>query len=160
MLSSFVSSCAVALVVIENHERLAVVNVGDSRVDEISDGSVVPVSFDDKRGQEDESTDDPVITQALGGPRRTSLDPHAQWFAREPGLAFLLCSDGLHDLVNDAEMLTIVKGAVPEEACRKLILMAKERGGYDNITVAAVAIQPVTKEPASLKETRAVEVPQ
>ncbi len=74
------------------------------------------------------------------------------------GDVFLLCSDGLHDLVKDAEMMAVVKGSSSKDACRKLIQMAKERGGYDNITVAVVAIYSTKGLPEVLKDTRQVEV--
>ncbi len=77
-----------------------------------------------------------------------------------PGDVFLLCSDGLHDLVKDAEMMAVVKGSSSKDACRKLIQMAKDRGGYDNITVAIVAIYSTKGQPEVLKDTRQVEVAQ
>jgi protein phosphatase len=77
-----------------------------------------------------------------------------------PGDAFLLCSDGLHDLVKDSEMMAVVKDASSKDACRKLVQMAKERGGYDNITVAVVAIYSNNGHPLELKDTRQVEVAQ
>jgi len=48
---------------------------------------------------------------------------------------FLLCSDGLTNLVADQEMLKIVKKEPPQKACEKLIQLANKRGGDDNITV-------------------------
>jgi protein phosphatase len=48
---------------------------------------------------------------------------------------FLLCSDGLTNLVTDEEMLKIVKKESPQKACEKLIQLANKRGGDDNITV-------------------------
>jgi serine/threonine protein phosphatase PrpC len=48
---------------------------------------------------------------------------------------FLLCSDGLTNLVTDDEMLKIVKKESPQKACDKLIQLANKRGGDDNITI-------------------------
>ena len=48
---------------------------------------------------------------------------------------FLLCSDGLTNLVTDEEMLKIVKKESPQKACEKLIQLANKRGGDDNITI-------------------------
>ncbi len=48
---------------------------------------------------------------------------------------FLLCSDGLTNLVTDDEMLKIVKKESPQKACEKLIQLANKRGGDDNITI-------------------------
>ena len=51
------------------------------------------------------------------------------------GDIFLLCSDGLTNLVTDEEMLNIVSKEPPQRACNSLILLANQRGGQDNITV-------------------------
>ncbi len=48
---------------------------------------------------------------------------------------FLLCSDGLTNLVTDEEMLRIAKKESPQKACETLIQLANKRGGDDNITI-------------------------
>ena len=50
----------------------------------------------------------------------------------------MLCSDGLYGLVNPNEILTLLKDADGDlaVACRQLVELALQRGGYDNITVA------------------------
>jgi protein phosphatase len=59
--------------------------------------------------------------------------------APEPGDVWLLCSDGLSDLVEDEEMRAAVRAhADPDEACRVLVERANYRGGDDNITVLIV----------------------
>jgi protein phosphatase len=52
----------------------------------------------------------------------------------------LICSDGLHDLVNEAEILAMVMSQDNGSSARKLIDLAKERGGYDNVTVALIHV--------------------
>jgi len=76
----------------------------------------------------------------------------------QPGDIFLLSSDGLHNLVTSAEMCEVSRGAPSEAACRKLVDMAKERGGYDNITVAVVSIPGGSAPVPPVKETRVYEV--
>ncbi|HWA72244.1 MAG TPA: protein phosphatase 2C domain-containing protein [Polyangiaceae bacterium] len=57
------------------------------------------------------------------------------------GDAFLLCSDGLTDLVEDSELGELVGGAAsPEAACQALIALANDRGGHDNISVAVLRV--------------------
>lgn len=52
------------------------------------------------------------------------------------GDILILCSDGLHTLVNDKEILQTIKASPNHPtACSKLIELANQRGGYDNITV-------------------------
>jgi serine/threonine protein phosphatase PrpC len=53
---------------------------------------------------------------------------------------YLLCSDGLSNLVADEEMSKIVKKDKPPKACEKLIQLANKRGGDDNITVQIVKV--------------------
>jgi protein phosphatase len=59
--------------------------------------------------------------------------------ALQPGDCLVLCSDGLWEMVSDAEMGRIVgRARSPQEACRTLIQKAKDAGGDDNITVIMV----------------------
>ncbi|MEO8540428.1 MAG: protein phosphatase 2C domain-containing protein [bacterium] len=52
-----------------------------------------------------------------------------------PGETLLACSDGLFGPVEDADIAAVLAESQPEEACRKLIELANEAGGPDNITV-------------------------
>jgi protein phosphatase len=55
----------------------------------------------------------------------------------------LLCSDGLHSMLEDREILEIVKSAPdPQQACEMLVRQANRKGGEDNITVILVGEQP------------------
>jgi protein phosphatase len=53
----------------------------------------------------------------------------------------VLCSDGLHDPVDDTEIRDAVLKMEPEEACADLVRLARERGGYDNISVVVVKVE-------------------
>ena len=53
----------------------------------------------------------------------------------DPGHTLVLCSDGLSNLVEDAEILRTVRGEAPAAACQRLVALARERGGPDNITL-------------------------
>jgi protein phosphatase len=92
-------------------------------------------------------TDRNVILQALG--QRPSIDG-AQWgspFSTEIGDQFVLCSDGLHDLVSDKEISECVLRHEPESVCQDLIALAKCRGGYDNITVVVLRVVAASNNP-------------
>jgi protein phosphatase len=74
----------------------------------------------------------------------------------------MLCSDGLHDLVEDRELEQIlVMTSTPYEASERLIALARARGGYDNITIGVVKLRPVnrsaTERAPVTRETEAVE---
>ncbi|MGC4091277.1 MAG: hypothetical protein QM756_26050 [Polyangiaceae bacterium] len=63
------------------------------------------------------------------------------------GDVFVLCSDGLSDLVEDQELADVVaSSASPEAACAALVGLANQRGGHDNITVALLRVLSVGAE--------------
>lgn len=78
-----------------------------------------------------------VITRSLGPEPEVNVDVEGP-LPVLPGDVFLLCSDGLCGLVNDAEIGMIAGALPPEEACRLLVNLANLRGGPDNITVIIV----------------------
>ncbi len=81
-----------------------------------------------------------VITRALGMQEHVSVD--LQGDDATVGDCYILCSDGLSGMIEDAEILEIVsKSPSIEEACRKLIAVANEHGGEDNITAVLVRIE-------------------
>ncbi len=79
------------------------------------------------------------LTRAIG----TSLFVNPQTGITDflPGDLYLLCSDGLTDLVSDAEITShIVQQTALPLLCHSLVNAAKNEGGHDNITVIAVKI--------------------
>lgn len=93
-----------------------------------------------------------VITRALGMGPTVEIDMRTD--RTQVGDIYLLCSDGLHGLVSDAEILEIVtKHSALHEACEKLVERANENGGKDNITAVLVRIEDGI-EPARRGRTR------
>ncbi len=80
------------------------------------------------------STQKNIITRAVGTSER--LKPEFRSVPLLEGDVFLLCSDGLSDLVTTEDFSTVLAGAPsdPEGAVGRLIALANERGGKDNIT--------------------------
>ena len=75
-----------------------------------------------------------IVTRALGM-EQVTIDITVENLVA--GDTYLLCSDGLSDLVADHEMLAIVQQSDGlEQACVQLIDLANLRGGIDNITAA------------------------
>jgi PPM family protein phosphatase len=97
-----------------------------------------------------------VITRALGTQLRVEVDVYEP-FPVQADDCFLLCSDGLYDLVEDAEIKRVVLADDLAAACKSLIELAKNRGGHDNVTVAIVAVKPLATEPSAQSES--VEIP-
>ena len=77
-----------------------------------------------------------IITRSVGFEEEVQVD--VMGLVTEPGDTFLLCSDGLANMLEDREMLELVRGEKLEELPKKLIALANERGGDDNITVIVV----------------------
>jgi serine/threonine protein phosphatase PrpC len=82
-----------------------------------------------------------IITRAIGTHPSVDVQLSAEELAVERGDRYVLCTDGLHDLVSDVEIRDILLTEPPYEACNQLIGLAKQRGGYDNISVTILAIK-------------------
>ncbi|MBJ6762749.1 Stp1/IreP family PP2C-type Ser/Thr phosphatase [Myxococcaceae bacterium JPH2] len=79
-----------------------------------------------------------VITRAVGIQESVQVDTLIVDLM--PGDVFILCSDGLHGYIEDEEILPLVAGLPPVDLPRRLIDMANERGGKDNITAVVVKV--------------------
>ena len=127
-------------------DEVFIAHVGDSRAYLIREGRIEQITQDhslvaemvrDGDMTEEEARTSPernVVTRAVG--LRESVEVFKFRFKLREGDRLLLCSDGLTDLVDDEEILRVVldsKGI--SKACRELVKMANDRGGYDNITV-------------------------
>jgi hypothetical protein len=88
-----------------------------------------------------------VLALALGGTtgvqRGFKPEVWMEPLQLQQGDVVLLCSDGLYDLIEDAELYPLIEGCDYQDAVERLIRVANERGGADNITVILlVAGQP------------------
>ncbi len=77
-----------------------------------------------------------VITRALGIDRE--LVAYQQAFEVRRGDTFLLCTDGLTEMLDDAEIRRILSDASPQDSAEGLVREANSRGGVDNITVVVI----------------------
>src|SRR5438874_5539294 len=142
---------ALALVVEDDEERLALVNVGDSRAYLLQQGELSQLTEDHSLVEElvregrltrQEAEVHPqrsLITRALGLEYEVEVDnwqllPYA-------GDRLLLCSDGLTTELSDDRIASLLRRlADPQEAARELVNEAKAAGGRDNITVVVVDV--------------------
>jgi serine/threonine protein phosphatase PrpC len=81
-----------------------------------------------------------VLYRAIGQGGPVEADTHVQHLP--PGNSLLLCSDGLWKGIDDDDLIreTLNEAATPQEACEKLVRIANERGGEDNITVIIISM--------------------
>ena len=82
----------------------------------------------------------PMLTQYLGiNPEVFNLEPSVSRRTVKRGDVYLVCSDGLTDMVQEDRICEILdEGKSPEECVRKLIRSALEAGGRDNITTLVI----------------------
>jgi len=79
-----------------------------------------------------------TITRALGMAPEVKVDLFR--LGIHEGDAFVLCTDGLTNEVRDEEIADLVAGYEPQEATTRLVKLANQRGGSDNVTVLVVRI--------------------
>lgn len=127
------------------------VNIGDSRVYRINDDGIYCVSVDHsvvemmiRRGEisREQARTHPqknLITRAVG--TEASVECDAFRLELTPGDRFLLCSDGLSNLLADQEILfEVLHGTKKNDCCKRLLQIAKDRGAPDNVTSVLVCI--------------------
>ncbi|HKH11234.1 MAG TPA: Stp1/IreP family PP2C-type Ser/Thr phosphatase [Rubrobacter sp.] len=136
-----------------------VAHVGDSRAYLFRGGELKPVTEDHSLVAElvrsgdltpDQAFEHPqknLITRALGTEDGVAVDTAV--LPVEVGDRFVLCSDGLTDMVREEGMKEILARHPedPEGAVRELLFAALEAGGNDNITVVVVDVRERKEEP-------------
>lgn len=80
-----------------------------------------------------------VITRAIGVYATPQTDERSGGLA--DGDVFLLCSDGLTEHVEDAEMAQALAQFAPQAACDALVQLTLQRGARDNVTVVVVRVR-------------------
>jgi len=104
------------------------------------DHTLVQLLLDTGEIKPDEAATHPArhkLTRFVGMPDEAQPDVRPVELA--PGDTLLLCSDGLHGMLGDTELLAILTASRnPEESCRRLVAAANAAGGKDNIAVLVV----------------------
>ena len=100
-----------------------------------------------------------MILRALGTHHTVDVTTWPEPFPIRAGDRFVLCSDGLHDLVEDEEIKSLALNERGSAACEQMVALARSRGGYDNITVALIDVSSPGDRTRIAAETRTLEVP-
>ncbi|MFP5417004.1 MAG: protein phosphatase 2C domain-containing protein [Actinomycetes bacterium] len=133
-------------------DRLAVVNIGDSRAYLIRDGQLhrvtrdhswVQTLVDDGRITEEEALEHPhrsLVLRVLNG--SSQHEPDLGWLDIVAGDRVMVCSDGLCGLVTDAVLAPVLTAGRPrQETIDDLVALAHEAGGHDNITIILADVE-------------------
>lgn len=126
-----------------------IAHVGDSRAYQITDEGIEQITRDHSLVQRlieldqltpEEAAEHPqrnVLYRAIG--QNETLDVDAITRRLPPRSRLLLCSDGLWNLVPEETIREIsAKHSSPQEVCERLVKLANERGGPDNISVIVI----------------------
>lgn len=132
-----------------SEEYAYICNVGDSRAFRLRQGEFLQISEDHTDARllagQGITGRKPSLTQHLGiWPDEMILEPYVAKGELRDGDQYLLCSDGLTDMVSNAEICAIMKEACDARNCvDTLIARALENGGRDNVTVIVIRIGEV-----------------
>ena len=134
-------------------DRLWVAHTGDSRLYRMRNGQLEQLTRDHSFSQElldagmvteEEARLLPaknLVTRALGA--SAEVDPEVRDYALQAGDVVMMCSDVLTEMISFSEIcqqLTTCQGDV-QEGARRLVDMANEAGGRDNVSVVVVGVQ-------------------
>ncbi|MFH1653119.1 MAG: Stp1/IreP family PP2C-type Ser/Thr phosphatase [Pseudomonadota bacterium] len=140
-----------AVVLYFRNNKVYIANVGDSRAYRVRSGRIVQITTDhslvneqlkagvitkeEARGHKLKN----IITRSVGFQQDVEVDVDVRAVLKED--LFILCSDGLSNMLPDNEIMKITKGENDLAViCRKLIDLANEKGGDDNITAVVVRV--------------------
>ncbi len=147
-------------VLYQNEQTMIAANVGDSPIYLVHKGKIELLSVphtvmaehaaispdsDHQLGEEYKH----MLTRAMGAEERVNADICE--ISSHQDDVLVISSDGLSDCVSPDEILEQVLNNSTEHACRSLVDMANERGGYDNVTVIVLRVKNAKKEPHPMK---------
>ena len=130
-------------------DKAYVANVGDSRLYLLEKEELTQITVDHSLVQEmirigeltkesaKKHPDRNIITRAVGAGKDINADSFEFSITKDSTL--LMCSDGLSNMVDDEQIVQILKqGKTPEKISKKLIETANRNGGHDNIAVIVI----------------------
>lgn len=144
--------CTLTMMLVERG-KVVMAHVGDSRLYLLREGKLHQLSRDHTMSEElvkmgvlaaERAKDHPrshILTRSIGTQPSVSAD--ILIIDALPGDRYLLCSDGLHNYVEDPDQLAQPMAHEDcEEAARMLVEWANDSGGRDNITAVLVRVEP------------------
>jgi protein phosphatase len=133
--------------------RMYLGHVGDSRAYRVRGGEIQQMTRDhslvndylaampDMTEEQRSELPKNVITRALGMQDNVEVDLQSD--ECQPGDVYVLCSDGLSGMITDREIFDVVRASAGnlEQVCWRLVTLANEHGGEDNITAVVIRVE-------------------
>ena len=112
-------------------------NIGDSRAYRLRNGELLQISVDHVEHHPEQKRRKAPLTQHLGiDPKDMLIEPYIAKHKLQKGDMYLLCSDGLTDMLSNVEISCLMRESDHmDERVVQLIQNALDKGGRDNITV-------------------------
>jgi len=134
------SSGTTAAILMFGKKYIYVCNIGDSRVYQFSENELTQISYD--HSETCTSWRKPPLTQHLGIPETEFvIEPYISKGKYENGDKYLICSDGLSDMVSDDVISEILSEDTSVLDCAQVLMeKAIKSGGNDNITIIVCEI--------------------
>ncbi|MBM6830154.1 Stp1/IreP family PP2C-type Ser/Thr phosphatase [Anaerotignum lactatifermentans] len=149
--SEFAEMGTTMVAAVIKEDRVYIAYVGDSRAYLMRQGSLEAVTTDHSYVMElvkmgtitkEEAAKHPkrnIITRAVGIKDTVEIDTVLEDV--QAGDMLLLCTDGLSGMLRDEEMEAVLRAELPlEKKAQKLVALANEHGGYDNISLVLIEI--------------------
>lgn len=130
--------CTAAVVFVYDSGQVIIANLGDVRAYRVVDGYLGQVTIDDRPQEAPGSPPTGSVTRWLGGQRRSVVEPHLCELTARPGDRFLVCTDGLYDVVSLSAHHGLATGIACSTA-QNLVHSAVINNG-DNATVVVLDV--------------------
>lgn len=143
--------------------KVYITHVGDSRAYRVAEGSIQMITRDhswvEERVREGVLTPAEarthekrnIITRSVGF--KAEVEADIDVLTVYPGDRFLLCSDGLSNVLKDNDLLFYGNQPDLQASCNEMVGLAKKRGGKDNITVVLVEVAVLKRPPETSEES-------
>lgn len=129
-----------AAILMFDEKAVYLCNIGDTRIYRYSEEHLEQISKD--HIVQDNSGNKPCLSQNLGIPEGLlTIDPYISKFDYSASDRYLICTDGLTDMVSESVIERIMRNSSLSEAGEKLIAEALKNGGIDNVTVLICEIE-------------------
>ena len=127
-----------------SQDEIVACNIGDSKIFRIRNKQMIQISedhTDEKIMSAIGIKKKPVLLQYIGIPdTEMAIEPYVSKGVLESGDIYVLCSDGITDVIEAADMYKIIGDLSADEAAKQLLSEVERRNGADNATAIVIKI--------------------